>query len=596
MKMSVKMMLLFSVMMFTSLLILSSIALRTMITGANAFTEVRFQNMSMSIVRDIQQDFSMMQLTMDELLGDTSFMSALNQAVRDDSEDQKMGQRARETVVSKFYQSPLVDNYYRISFYTRDGLFITSRADKTDTLVSGTAEAKAVINALPWLDQADAAFSHVILAPHQDYLSAQRETMVYSIVRRVFYQGKQIGYIEISNEYTDLQRIMGFVDDPAVVVQAVFNDGSLFFSSADQPLSWPTDLPTDILTTVGADAQGEEGYSALHTAVEALGLHLFIAESSAVSRMGNEWLGRSAFTQSLYVILPTLVIIALLSVGLTRSIRKLTKRVRQISAKDVFSSNGVATQELTATITSPSDHETHELEQAFNSMMLRLQDSVMNETTLREGTLQAQLSALQAQINPHFIYNTLNIISAKSMESGNYDVIEICDQFAQLLRYSTDTRAQTASISEEIENVRNYLLLAKARYEDYLEYTIDVPADLGSISVPKLTLQPIVENALTHGFDGKNVLRKLSVSGHVQQGQLILEIRDNGAGFSEEMLQNLHARIEDIQNGQRAIDKTGGHIGLVNTYLRLYYYSNGAIRMAMRNEEGAVVTITIPVS
>ncbi|MDR0928632.1 MAG: histidine kinase [Oscillospiraceae bacterium] len=594
--MSVKMMLLFSVMMFTSLLILSSIALRTMITGANAFTEVRFQNMSMSIVRDIQQDFSMMQLTMDELLGDTSFMSALNQAVRDDSEDQKMGQRARETVVSKFYQSPLVDNYYRISFYTRDGLFITSRADKTDTLVSGTAEAKAVINALPWLDQADAAFSHVILAPHQDYLSAQRETMVYSIVRRVFYQGKQIGYIEISNEYTDLQRIMGFVDDPAVVVQAVFNDGSLFFSSADQPLSWPTDLPTDILTTVGADAQGEEGYSALHTAVEALGLHLFIAESSAVSRMGNEWLGRSAFTQSLYVILPTLVIIALLSVGLTRSIRKLTKRVRQISAKDVFSSNGVATQELTATITSPSDHETHELEQAFNSMMLRLQDSVMNETTLREGTLQAQLSALQAQINPHFIYNTLNIISAKSMESGNYDVIEICDQFAQLLRYSTDTRAQTASISEEIENVRNYLLLAKARYEDYLEYTIDVPADLGSISVPKLTLQPIVENALTHGFDGKNVLRKLSVSGHVQQGQLILEIRDNGAGFSEEMLQNLHARIEDIQNGQRAIDKTGGHIGLVNTYLRLYYYSNGAIRMAMRNEEGAVVTITIPVS
>jgi two-component system sensor histidine kinase YesM len=596
MKMRIKMMLLFSVMMFTALLILSSIALQTMITGANAFTEVRFQNMGMSIVRDIQHDFLMMELTMDELLGDASFMSAVNQAVRDDSEDQKMGQRAHDTVVSKFYQSPLVDTYYRISFYTKDGLFITSRADKTDTLVSGTAEAQAVINALPWLDQADAAFSYVILAPHADYLSAQREMMVYSIVRRVFYQGKQIGYIEISNEYTDLQRIMGFVDDPAVVVQAVFEDGSLFFSSIDQTLPWPMDLPTGVLTTVGANAQGDEGYSALHTEVEALGLHLFIAESSAVSRMGNEWLGRSVFTQSLYVILPALVIIALMSVGLTRSIRKLTKRVRQISAKSVFSTDGVATQELTATVTSPSDHETHELEQAFNSMMLRLQDSVMNETTLREGTLQAQLSALQAQINPHFIYNTLNIISAKSMESGNFDVIEICDQFAQLLRYSTDTRAQTAAISEEIDNVRNYLLLAKARYEDYLEYTIDVPDDLGSIAVPKLTLQPIVENALTHGFDGKNVLRKLSVSGHVDQGQLILEIRDNGTGFSEEMLQNLRGRIADIQSGQRSIEKTGGHIGLVNTYLRLYYYSNGAIRMAMRNEEGAVVTITIPVS
>jgi two-component system sensor histidine kinase YesM len=138
-------------------------------------------------------------------------------------------------------------------------------------------------------------------------------------------------------------------------------------------------------------------------------------------------------------------------------------------------------------------------------------------------------------------------------------------------------------------------MLAKARYEDYLEYVIDVPDDLGDISVPKLTLQPIVENALTHGFDGKNVLRRLSVSGHIAQKQLILEIRDNGAGFSDEMLENLRDRISDIQDGERSIDKTGGHIGLINTYLRLYYYSNGAICVSMRNEEGAVVTITIPV-
>ena len=82
---------------------------------------------------------------------------------------------------------------------------------------------------------------------------------------------------------------------------------------------------------------------------------------------------------------------------------------------------------------------------------------------MREGTLQAQLSALQTQINPHFVYNTLNIISAKSMESGNYEVIEICDQFAQMLRYATDTRSRTATMAEELENVRYYLMLSKAR-------------------------------------------------------------------------------------------------------------------------------------
>lgn len=109
---------------------------------------------------------------------------------------------------------------------------------------------------------------------------------------------------------------------------------------------------------------------------------------------------------------------------------------------------------------------------------------------MREGTLQAQLSACQTQINPHFVYNTLNIISAKSMESGNYEVIEICDQFAQMLRYATDTRSRTATMAEELENVRYYLMLSKARYEDNLEFTIDVPDNLNALVVPKLTLQP----------------------------------------------------------------------------------------------------------
>ena len=180
------------------------------------------------------------------------------------------------------------------------------------------------------------------------------------------------------------------------------------------------------------------------------------------------------------------------------------------------------------------------------------------------------------------------------MESGNFDVIEICDQFAQMLRYSTDTRSRTATMAEEIENVRNYLMLAKARYEENLEFVIDVPDDLTGITVPKLTLQPIVENALTHGFDGKNVLRRLSVTGRIENTQLILEIRDNGTGFSDEMLHSLRSRIEEIEAGKVSIESTGGHIGLVNTCLRLHYYSKGAMRVSIRNENGAVITMTMP--
>ena len=594
MKLSIKMTLVFSVMMLAALLILSSHATQSSIEGANKFTAMRFQNMSTSIVRDIEQDFSMMRLTMDELTGNIFFMAALNQAVRDDSADQKMGIAASKAALSQFYQSPLVDNYYRVSFYTRQGLFVTSRADRGDMLVSGSPEAAKVINGLPWLDRVDTTLSSLIIPTHEDYLSPHRETPVYSIVQQIFHQGKPIGYIEISKEHSHLERIMGFVDNPAeVVVQAVFDDGEILFSSTDQQLFWPEDFPTGVLTTVNAGAQGG-AFSALHTAIEAMNLHLYIAQDSQVTKLGNDMLRSDMFTRTLYITLPTILLIALFSVSLTKSIRQLTKKVRQIPAQSMLNSDNLSIQELTLTVTSPRDRETYELEQVFNTMMLRLRENTINEITLREGILQAQLSALQTQINPHFIYNTLNIISAKSMDCGNFEIIEICDQFAQMLRYSTDTHSPTATMSEEIENVRNYLMLAKARYEDHLEFTIDMPENLGTVSVPKLTLQPIVENALTHGFDGKNVVRKLSVTGRIVKKQLILEIRDNGTGFSPEMLTSLHRRIEEIEQGKATIANTGGHIGLINTCLRLHYYSSGAMHISIRNDAGAVITITMP--
>ena len=139
-------------------------------------------------------------------------------------------------------------------------------------------------------------------------------------------------------------------------------------------------------------------------------------------------------------------------------------------------------------------------------------------------------------------------------------------------------------------------MLAKARYEDNLEFSIDVPENLGDITVPRLTLQPLVENALNHGFDGKNVLRRLSVSGHIEDGLLVLIIRDNGTGFSGEMLQSLRSRIRAIEEGTVSIESTGGHIGLINTCLRLHYYSKGAMRIAIGNDNGAVITLTMPCS
>lgn len=591
MKLSTKMVLIFSIIMLLALLLLSFYAIQISIKGANAFVEARFHNMSTSIQRDLEQDFSMMNMTLHELTENTTFMAALNQLVRDDSEDQKMATAAGNAAFQQLLQSPLVDTFYRVSFYTRDGIFLTTQVDKDQRMVSGSEEAKAQLSVLPWLDSADQSADPIILAPHEDIFSSSRQLRVYGIVQQLRYHGNTIGYLEICSQQESLMRIMEFVGNSPVSVEVIFEDGQRLFESQNVDWVWPEELVQDTFTRIELDDHTSS--VVLYTVLDQLGLHLYISQDSAFIDMSNDNQRLTMVRMALLVMLPAIILIILVSLGLTRSVRKLTKKMQQIPASSMLHQDDLPSHSLLTSVTSSWDRETYELEQVINHLMVRLRDSTTNEIALREGTLHAQLGALQAQINPHFVYNTLNIISAKSMESGNYDVIEICDQFAQMLRYSTDTSSRTATMAEEIENVRNYLMLAKARYENNLEFTIDVPENLNKITVPKLTLQPLVENAITHGYDGKNELRKLSITGRIEGQHLILEIRDNGTGFSNEMLQNMRARIQEIKEGKLSIESTGGHIGLINTCMRLHYYSHGEMSVAIHNEIGAVITITM---
>ena len=592
MRLSVKMVLLFSAMMLVALLVLSSFAVSISLEGSRVMTEARFRNMAVSISKAMQQEAGMMELAVEELINNSSFMSAVNQLDRD-STDQKMDLAARNAATQQLMESPIAESYFRVTFYSRKGKFVTSRADKDQDLISGSEEAAEIIGAFPWLDAADETDGIYVLAPHNDFLSPQGDMPVYGIVQHVDYHGRAIGYVEVAQVTSNIGRVMTYVDDAAIFVQTVFDSGQLLYSSVDETYAWPEEVEEGALTRLCLEEGGAE-YDVYAVRVGDLPLRLIIAQNAEEIDRNENFIRASFRKRALIIAAVTLALIIFLSYNLTSSMRRLTRKVRQIPAERLLDSGADNMPALTGVVTSSADRETRELEQVINTLMLQLRKKAATEMTLREGTLQAQLNALQTQINPHFIYNTLNIISARSMESGNFDVIEICDQFAQMLRYSTDTRSRTASMAEEIDNVRNYLMLAKARYEENLEFSIDVPENLGGITVPKLTLQPLVENALNHGFDGKNVKRLLTISGKILGGYLILEIRDNGTGFSEEMLKSLRGRIREIEEGKVSIESSGGHIGLVNTCLRLYYYSKGAMRMAIRNEDGAVITLTMP--
>lgn len=588
MRLSAKMILLFSAIMAFATVMLSMYTVESSVNGAAEFTEARFSNMSASISLDIDRDIEMKRLTLDTLAGDSSFLSALNQYVRDDSDEQKMGLMARTAALQQLYQSPLVEQYACVAFFNSDGKYFASTMNK-DTDVPDTSALTAILDPDP---------RELLLPPQQDLFTPDPRTRVYGLVEPVSYHGKLLGYLAALDRYSALNHIMTFVDNNnEVMVQAVLENegGSTLFYASGEAVDFPPELEEDCLVT-WTDPATDTTYEVWHSRIDSTRLHLYIAQDREVTAQKNIVIRESVIRRALLIMVPSLMVIMLLSFGLTKSIRRLTQKVQRTSPSGILLDDSAALQALNQTVTSPTDKETHTLELAYNHMMLQLRDSTRNEIALREGALQAQLSALQTQINPHFIYNTLNIISAKSMESGNLEIIEICDQFASMLRYSTDTRSRTATMREEIDNVRDYLLLAKARYEENLEFVIDVPDQLYDVEVPKLTLQPLVENALNHGFDGKNILRKLSIIGTRTSENLILTIRDNGTGFSDEMLEKLRARIREIDAGKVAIDKSGGHIGLTNTCLRLHYYSSGKMRITIHNDHGAVITLTMPVT
>ena len=168
-----------------------------------------------------------------------------------------------------------------MSFYTRDGLFLSNYIDKDQRVDTESASFRRYIQTLPWLDDADNTSGFVLLSPHPDYFSpANQERSIYGIVQAVRHHGRIIGYLQISDDAETLTNLMTFVDNEQVYVEAVFDNGQRLFSSMNQFVPWAEDVPENEFTTVTLDTG--DSRSVLHTHVDALSLHCVVANCRQV--------------------------------------------------------------------------------------------------------------------------------------------------------------------------------------------------------------------------------------------------------------------------------------------------------------------------
>ncbi|WP_230399457.1 sensor histidine kinase [Novisyntrophococcus fermenticellae] len=226
------------------------------------------------------------------------------------------------------------------------------------------------------------------------------------------------------------------------------------------------------------------------------------------------------------------------------------------------------------------------LSNSFGHMVVRLQ-KLMDQVRQEEVTLRkTELNALQAQINPHFLYNTLDAIAWMCEEGKNEDAEEMVNSLARLFRISISKGHELIPIEKEVQHAMSYLKIEKYRYKNQFTYSFDVQEECLPYLCNKITLQPIIENAIYHGVNQMLDEGEIQIRIYQNDEDIVFEIEDNGVGMSEEQCHEIMHR--------EAGDKTGIGIKNVNDRIKIYFGENYGLSIKSELDEGTCVTIRVP--
>ena len=253
----------------------------------------------------------------------------------------------------------------------------------------------------------------------------------------------------------------------------------------------------------------------------------------------------------------------------------------------------IAEGSLDAKIEDTDVTELRNLTLQVNTMAERLREMMKRSSRDARNLRKAELRTLQAQINPHFLYNTLDAIVWKAEAGEKDEVIQLTSALSDFFRISLSSGADWIPISQEKKHIEGYLKIQQTRYRDILDYEIDIPDEIGDFYILKLLLQPLVENALYHGVKIKRGGGTIRVSGKLEDGYLLFSVSDTGLGMSREQLEELRERM---RHGQPTVSEGGGGgFGLVNVNMRIrLYYNQTDDLMIESGPEGTAVRFKVP--
>ncbi|OUQ28052.1 histidine kinase [Lachnoclostridium sp. An131] len=264
-----------------------------------------------------------------------------------------------------------------------------------------------------------------------------------------------------------------------------------------------------------------------------------------------------------------------LSDKITRPIKSLELSMKEVE-KGNFSHVALEVRE---------NNEIGRLSRNFNTMTREIQNLMEQSEKEQQAKRKYELKVLQSQINPHFLYNTLDSIIWMAEWGKNQEVVKMTSSLARLLRRSISNEQEVVTIEEEIDYTEAYLTIQKMRYQDKLEYEIEVDPDIRKEETVKLVLQPVVENAIYHGIKYKEGKGLIQIRGFREEGSIILRVQDDGRGMDQDTLEHIFEK--------HVRDTKSNGVGLQNVHERIRLYYGTAYGLSFESEPGKGTTVRI---
>ncbi|GIP42469.1 histidine kinase [Paenibacillus sp. J45TS6] len=458
-------------------------------------------------------------------------------------------QADKEKILSMIDTSIATDPFIEsIVMVSKDGQIISNESGLSMSMSSNMMKEAWYVSAI------DNGNVPVLTSARMQDFSMDKDNWVISLSREIKNeQGRNIGVLLIDVQYKVIEDYLENLDLGHAGFSFILNANHEVVYHED-PAYFQNEIKQQELYEIALDPaaydQTEQTFTHLYSLRNADWIFAGVSSQDELTAIKNKLFNIFVLFGFGFLIIAT-VSVVLFTGRITTPFRKLERAMQDIE-------KGLTEIK----VDSRGCYEAQSLSRHFNGMMMEIR-KLMQEITDKEKDLRRlEISTLHSQINPHFLYNTLDTIVWMAEFNDSEKVIEMTKALAQFFRLSLSGGNELTTVENELDHVRQYLFIQKERYGDGLVYTIDCDPSLLRVQMPKIILQPIVENALYHGIRGLDRQGVIEVRAETDGDQVIFTVRDNGEGFDKDLL---------VQNRVNQSTKLGG-VGIKNVDERIQLY------------------------